>query len=184
LRRVLFGSWRAWPSSEKDATRREAEDLVRGLFDRVKVGTDVAALIDGVQTISEPVRREAREVLAHWREEPYHLDENAWAVARRPKLKPERYQQALSWARRGLKLKGDLRSAWLTCALLEYRTGKYREARQSLERADPAHPSALAVRGMVLLRLNEADEAQRVLQTARQTAVRPPWRQLPEVADL
>jgi WD40 repeat protein len=176
--------WRAWPSTERGATRREAEDLVRGLFDRVKVGTDVAALIDGLQTISDLVRREAHAVLERWREEPYLLDENAWAVARRPKLKPDRYQQALSWALRALKLKGDLRSAWLTHALLEYRTGKYREARQDLERADPAHPSALAVRAMVLLRLNEPEEAQRVLQTALQTAARPPWRQLPEVADL
>src|SRR5262249_38691537 len=166
---------------------REAVALLDQLFNRP---LPRKAVLDRVRTdpaLSEPVRQAALRLADHYREaEPQRLAATARLLARSPRLAHAYQYQALSQAEAACARAPDDGYCLTALGMAQYRLGKYREALETLTRAERLNtrrnvsnsgplPADMALLALVHHRLGNPDEAKK-FEGRRSTSMPPLWR--------
>jgi WD40 repeat protein len=134
-------------------------------------------------------------------ESPAHLNNRSWEVVKRSGAEPAAYDRALRLAVILCDIEPNNAAYLNTLGVAQYRTGRYREAVQTLTRADelnrsPAKssdpferqgagsiPADLAFLAMAHFQLGEKDKALDLLKRLRELMKKPPWSEDAEAAD-
>jgi hypothetical protein len=142
--------------------------------------------VRGCATVSEPVRRRALDLAAHFHEEevPTRYAAAAQALACRPGLPDLLYRQALKQAEAACTRAPEDGSCLTALGMAQYRVGRHPEALETLLRADRANarppggsaPSVLALLALTHHRLGHSDEARTHLGRLRERLKEPGWR--------
>jgi WD40 repeat protein/tRNA A-37 threonylcarbamoyl transferase component Bud32 len=163
--------WEATPCPPELRARRQvvgrASDLVRSLFARPLLKSEVVENLRTDPTLSAAVRQEALRLAERGRENPERLNEASWAVVRRPDAAPALYRRARAQAEAASRLAPDSGSYLNTLGVAYYRLECYAEALATLTRSDRIHstvrkrpePADLAFLAMAQYRQGQKAEA-------------------------
>ena len=165
----------------RDLARREAEDLISQY---TTDGLLRAEMLESFRTdprLSEPVRREALALGETVVESPNYLDRASRAVVRRSDAGPSANERARLQAETASRLMPFRTGYQTTLGIAQYRVGKYREALDTLTRADELHraagggpdPADLAFLAMAQYRLGRMDDARATLGRLRDLLKQP-----------
>jgi len=176
----MIAIWESVRPPAELAHSRYARDLVESLFVADRIREDVLELIELDQTLSEPVRREARARAERHRENPEALNNRSWEVVRVPGHSPSAYQAALRQSREASRQLPDNGYMLNTLGVAQYRVGLYSEAVATLTKSDKINsartkrslPEDLAFLAMAHFRLGHKEEAARFMQKLDQTKTR------------
>jgi hypothetical protein len=177
--------WEALPRTRELRLQREAAALVNRLAAEPLVKEEVTAALRREADLSDPVRQQALEMVARYREDPPRFCQASWAVVQKPGAAEAKYQLALRQAEAacGLATPQDAQYGFYLTALgaARYRVGQNREALDSLKRADTLFSAQieggvyfnLAFLAMTHHRLGKQAEAQAVLARLLETMKSP-----------
>jgi WD40 repeat protein len=168
VRAIALGEGpRFWESH----ARGQAEAAVDAAFSRGLLREEAVASIGLNAWLGPDVRAFALELVKTWPESVSALNYAAWEIVRRPGAPPEVYGRAFRLARRAAELRRELGLETGTLGMADYRTGRYGEALDTLNRAVAAYPDEspgeLAFLAMTLHRLGRPHEARAALARAR-----------------
>jgi len=105
-----------------------------------------------------------------------NLNESSWNIVRSPKASPERYRQALDWARQACEMNRRNANLLNTLGVAQYRIGDYQAAEKTLQQAMALRPDSDANKdsawdrvflAMTWQQLGKIQQAQRVLEQVR-----------------
>jgi WD40 repeat protein len=167
--------WDAREPTAELALEREAAGLVEFLFAQPLGKQEVLGAIRNHPTLGDEVRRTALGFAERAWDDPDRFDSASWAVVRRPGAAPERYRQALQWAKEACRLEPDHGDYLTTLGVAQYRVGEYRQALATLSRAEQLKtlppwglkPVDLAFLAMTRFQLGQAEEARATLDGLR-----------------
>jgi WD40 repeat protein/tRNA A-37 threonylcarbamoyl transferase component Bud32 len=176
-RQVLL--WDCQPLTPEVSTERAALGLLDFLFARPLRRADVLASLRDEPTIPDAVRAQALELAAQYPEEagPNAYHAAARAAVRLPFAPLTVYRTAHRQAAAACALAPDRADYRLTLGLAEYRVGLWREAADTLGRADRDQPVALAGLALARHRLGEQGPAREALVNLREVARQRQWAQ-------
>jgi tetratricopeptide (TPR) repeat protein len=123
----------------RSQVRYEAARLVKPLFDKPLLRSEVRAAIHANAGLSAPVRQEALALAETLPENADALNDASWAVVRQPGADAASYQQALGQAEAVCRLAPHLADYRNTLGVAYYRVGKYPEAIAALEKSLSGH---------------------------------------------
>jgi WD40 repeat protein len=161
----------AWGPAERGMQR-----LVERLFEEHVVQTEVIARIEADTALSEEERGLALQMAyEHPPTTPYHLNQAAWAVAKKPGRASEDYQLALRRIETARKSVPDSYHYLNTLGVVQYRLALYENAVNSLLHAESlrakrgigAVPEEVAFLAMCYHRLGQMGKASRELDRLR-----------------
>jgi hypothetical protein len=160
--------WDARPWTPEVAIEREAVGLLDSLFARPLRKADVIDYLRTAPTIRPRARQLALSLVDRYHEEtrPETYHQEGWALVRQPYLNAFQYRFALLQAAHACRLLPGKGKFMTTLGAAYYRAGDYREAIETLEKADrldPDSPAALAFRAMAHHRLGRQEQARAVL---------------------
>jgi WD40 repeat protein len=162
---------------------RDAITLVQSVARKFPLKEDALTALRGDATAAEAVRERAVVLAEGYREDPDALNEASWSVVVKLGGKPAEYEKALRQAEAAHRIIGDKGESLNTLGVAQYRAGKYREAVQTLLRADRANtvtfqgpiPADHAFLAMAYHRLGKAAEAQAALGQMRKSLATNRW---------
>jgi WD40 repeat protein len=162
---------------------REAVLLLRSYVEKEPFKEDVQAALRADKQAAEPVRRRALELAGGYRDNPFLLNDKSWEVVAKPGASPEAYRTALRQAEEACRLVPDRGEHLNTLGVALYRNGKYREAVDTLRKADGLNaktfdgsiPGDLAFLAMAYHKLGDAAEAEKARDRLRASMKKPAW---------
>jgi WD40 repeat protein/serine/threonine protein kinase len=160
--------WDARPWTPDAAIEREALGLLDSLFAKPLRTADVLDYLRNSPTIRPPARQLALSLVDRYHEEknPETYHRESWAVVRQPYLNVFQYRFALLQAEHACRLAKDRPEYRIGLGAALYRAGRYREAVETLgkaDRLDKDSPAALGFLAMAHHRLGERDQARTAL---------------------
>jgi Flp pilus assembly protein TadD len=172
--------WDARPWTPEAAIEREAVGLLDSLFARPLRKADVIDYLRTAPTIRPRARQLALALVDGYHEEtePETYHRASWALVRQPYLNAVQYRFALLQAEHARRLAPDRREYRLGLGAALYRAGRYREAIETLGRADrpdQGSPAVLAFLAMAQHQLGQHEEARAVLARLREAHNQPRW---------
>ena len=105
-----------------------------------------------------------------------NLNASSWNIVRSPKASPERYQQALGWARQACEMNRRNANLLNTLGVAQYRIGDYQAAEKTLQQAMTLRPDSDSNKdsawdhvflAMTWQQLGKSQQAQRALEQVR-----------------
>jgi WD40 repeat protein len=171
--------WDSNPPTGEILRRREAAALVGNLFDQHLIRDDVLAAIRSDATLATPIRDAALEIARRTMEDPGRLFHAAWSVVRQPGRSRPDILRALHLLDTARRVAADddflVRDLQHPLGIAQYRAGRYREAHETLTRAEAERakrssaplPAELAFIAMAHHRLGHAAEARAGLDALR-----------------
>jgi WD40 repeat protein len=179
------GEVKVWASRDAEAAEGDALGLAAFLSAKPLPRKDVIERIRTSQSISEPVRQRALKLAESFPEEqdPKRYVEAARALARQPHLAETWYRQALRQAEVACGLAPERGEFLTTLGMAHYRLGNYREAAETLARAEQlnlkttsgAVPADLAFLALTHHRLGQSDRAMAALARLRDILKQDKW---------
>jgi dipeptidyl aminopeptidase/acylaminoacyl peptidase len=181
--------WDARPWTPEAAIEREAVGLLDSLFAKPLRKADVLDYLQNAPTIRPRARDLALSLVESYHEEtdPETYHRESWALARRPYLNAFQYRFALLQAEHACRLAPDRQAYRTGLGAALYRAGRYREAIETLgkaDRPDQGAPAALAFLVMAHHRLGQYEQARAVLAHLRELVDQPRWAKDAETLDL
>jgi WD40 repeat protein len=159
--------------------RAEAARLVRPLFAKPLLCSEVLATLRADARLSRPVRQEALALAEILPENAAALNQASWDVVCKPGADAAAYQRALGQAKAACRLVGPNNAGYVnTLGVAYYRVGKYREAVATLGRSDKLRkevPHDLAFLAMAHHQLGQEIQAQATLTQLREVMKQPRW---------
>jgi predicted Zn-dependent protease len=156
--------WDARPLTQEAAIEREALGLLDSLFARPLRKADVIDYLRTAPTIRPRARQLALSLVEGYHEETnpetYYLE--SWALVRQPYLNAVQYRFALLQAEHACRLAPDRQEYRISLGAALYRAGRYREAIETLgkaDRLDKSSPAALAFLAMAHHRQGQREQA-------------------------
>jgi WD40 repeat protein len=180
--------WEATALTPELRLQREAASLVNRLAAEPLIKEEVSTRLRRDASLSDAVRKQALAMVERYREDPFRFQAANWAVVRQPGAEETRYRQALSQAEAAWRLASSHAPSFYgprpylnTLGAAQYRVGQYREALDSLKRAEALYSTQykggaywnLAFLAMAHYRLGEKAESQTVLARLRETMKSP-----------
>jgi tetratricopeptide (TPR) repeat protein len=167
---------------------REAYRVVHSLFDELVLESVVIDRLKNGE-YSTRLRDEAIGRAKKFLQDPQLLNQQSWAVVRRPDATPPAYERALLQAREACRLAPDTGELLNTLGVAEYRTKQWDAALKTLTDADrrhsarlkSSHPADLAFLAMTHHQLGNSSRAAELLARARKIAKQNPWAKDKEV---
>ncbi len=177
--------WETTIISPEIQQRRDANALVADLFQQVGLRADVLERVRTTHGLSLAGRREALAAAEVHPENPWPINELAWALVKMPGRTPADYQKALSYSEAACQLEPTIGYFLNTLGVAYYRVGNYEKALATLLRSNPINeilfkglvPADLAFLAMTQQHLGHAKEAQAELQRLRERMKDPRWTQ-------
>jgi WD40 repeat protein len=160
--------WDARPWTPETAIEREAVGLLESLFAKPLRKADVIDYLRDVPTIRTRARQLALSLVDLYHEEtkPETYHRESWALVRQPYLNAIQYRFALLQAEHACRMAPGRQDYRIGLGAALYRTGRYREAIDTLgpaDRPDQSPPAALTFLAMAHHRLGEEEQARAVL---------------------
>jgi tetratricopeptide (TPR) repeat protein len=170
--------WDARPWTPEAAIEHEAVGLLDSLFAKPLRKADVLDYLQNSPTIRPRARQLALSLVDRYNEEinPETYHQASWALVRQPYLNAIQYRFALLQAEHARRLAPDRQEYRIGLGAALYRAGRYREAVETLEKADRLDkdsPAVLAFRAMAQHRLMQHEQARAVLARLREIVDRP-----------
>jgi hypothetical protein len=177
--------WEAKPLTPEQRHQREAAALVNRLAAEPLVKEEVIEQLHREANLGDPVRRQALEMVARYREDPDRFYEASWAVVQKPGAEKAKYRLALRQAETAFNLTSPqyapLHRLYLNnLGVAQYRVGHYTDALDSLKRTDTMFSARtggvyynLAFLAMTYHQLGKHAEAQAVLARLHETMKSP-----------
>lgn len=187
-RRFSHGwGWDPWTPDA--AIEREALGLLDSLFAKPLRKADVLVYLRNAPTIRPRARQLALSLVDGYHEEtnPETYHRESWALVRRPYLNVFQYRFALLQAEHAWRLARDRQEYRTGLGAARYRAGRYREAIETLgkaDRLDKSSPAALAFLAMAHHQLGQEEQARAVLARLRQILDQPRGTKDAETLDL
>jgi hypothetical protein len=192
--------WEGTRLTPERRLQREAGALVNRLARELPLQDEIVAHLRNDRTLGEPLRQQALVLAERHREDPWQLNAVAIGSVNRPGQDPDAYRRAQCLAEAALRLAPPEYHFYNTdrprtvLGIAQYRLGRYREALESLQRAQAEHtalakssPSLLsfpsgelppwnyAVMAMAHFQLGEQDQARALLGRLREVMNDPYW---------
>lgn len=168
------------PVSDFVNAEREAIGVIRTLLAKPMLRDDVVPTLENDKTISDEVRRIAKELAGRYSDDHERLNGGAWTIVARPDRPKDEYEKALKWIRVAVKLRPKERTYVNTLGVALYRTGDYPKAEAALlqsinlaERQNQEDPSDCAFLAMIFHRRGQTEDAQRYLTRLREMMKKP-----------
>jgi eukaryotic-like serine/threonine-protein kinase len=179
---------RPW-DPEQASAEREALGLLDVLFSKPLSKADLKQYLQTSPTVSPLAREIALSLVDRYHEEknPEMYHRESWALVRQPYLNAIQYRFALLQAAHVCRLAPDRQEYRIGLGAALYRAGQYREAIETLERADrldPGAPAVMAFLAMAHHQLGEREQAQTDLARLREILDQPHWAKDAETLDL
>jgi Tol biopolymer transport system component len=181
--------WDARPWTPEAVIEREAVGLLDSLFAKPLRKADVIDYLRTAPTIRPRARELALSLVDGYHEETnpeiYHRE--SWALVRKPYLNAFQYRFALLQAEHACRLAADKNDYRIGLGAALHRAGRYREAIETLGRADrpdQSSPAALAFLIMAHHRLGQQEQARADLARLREALNQPRWAKGAETLDL
>jgi WD40 repeat protein/tRNA A-37 threonylcarbamoyl transferase component Bud32 len=167
--------WDATPLPEAAQYERQARLRVAALARSIGLKQEIRERLLADPGLNEPIRRLALAEVEQWQESAYALNHLAWDVAVRPGAAAAAYQMALRQAVRACELEPDHPDHLNTLGAAQYRAGQYRQARETLLKAQRLRPRTeragafedFAFLAMASRQLGGSDEARAYLKRLR-----------------
>jgi WD40 repeat protein/tRNA A-37 threonylcarbamoyl transferase component Bud32 len=179
--------WETQPVSADDLQRREIVYLVRDLFDRLALRSEVLAQLQKDPTLDASRRKAALEVAQTTSESPGQLWYGAWRVVLAPGADHDAYALAVRQAEAAVQAAPGNGTYLRALGIARYRLGDYAKAIDSLEQSEKldatqggSHPANLAFLAMAWQQLGQKGEAQATLARLREVTKGPRWATDPE----
>jgi tetratricopeptide (TPR) repeat protein len=179
---VTLKVWETQPVSPDDLRRREIVNLVRSVFDRLALRSEVLAQLRKDPTLNDSIREAALQVAETTSEDPADLNEAAWPVVSAPGGGREAYALALRQAEAAVQATPGDGHYLNTLGVAHYRVGNYAKALETLEQSeklnatkDGSPPSDLAFLAMAHQHLGHKEQAQATLTRLRDLMKQPRW---------
>jgi hypothetical protein len=181
--------WDGWPWTPDAAEGREALGRLAFLFARPLPRADVIADLKDSAVLRPRAREIALGLVDRYREEtdPEAYQRASWAVVRRPYLNAFQYRFALLQAEQACLLAGDRQGYRNGLGAALYRARRYREAIETLGRADrlgKGSPVVLAFLAMAHHQLGQHEQARADFARLREILDRPLGREDAETLGL
>jgi tetratricopeptide (TPR) repeat protein len=138
---------------------------------------EVLTFVQGLKTISEPVRREALALARQQEQDPRLLNTRSTEIlSALSERTPEEYRLAMKWAKEAHRLEPEAGDIANTLGVTLYYAGKYQEAAAALEQSLELNLKAgrddqvaydLLFQAMSQCKLGRQEEARAFLQRAR-----------------
>jgi WD40 repeat protein len=171
-------AWHVWdgrPVPDEIAFERLARKRVQELFKSLRLKDEVQARLEADPDLLPAARRRTLALVGELREYPEYLSAASWGVAAYPDGDGPAYRLALRQAEAACRLAPQRPEFLNTLGVALYRVGKYREAVDTLLRAQSLRPEAerdleawdLAFLAMSYHRLGQADRARDYLARLR-----------------
>jgi tetratricopeptide (TPR) repeat protein len=192
--------WDTTPLTPAERLRREAMTVVNRLAEEVALKEEMLTQIRNDASLGEPLWQLALKLAARHREDPSQLNGAALRIVNQPGLDAAKYRLALRQAEAALRLASPEYYFYGTdrprtvFGIAQYRLGHYREALESLKRAQDEHearakssPSLLsfaskefppwnhAIMAMAYFQLGEQDQARALFGRLREIMKDPYW---------
>jgi hypothetical protein len=175
--------WDAAPLTSELRAQQAAGRAVRFFKDKELLKEDVVALIRGDPSLTEEERQRALSLAKRTSEDPNQLNAASWAVVLRPDAPADAYRKALRWAEAACRQEPDDGFYLNTLGVAQYRTGRYKEALETLGRSDKitsaftggSQPADLAFLAMAKHRLGQKGPAAVTLRSLREVMKQPSW---------
>jgi Flp pilus assembly protein TadD len=151
---------------------------VDDLFQKKTCCSDVIAVLEADTRLDHAVRGAALRIAKARGDNPYRLNQEAWAVVQKPGGAADTYALALRKAETACRVDPDHSPIRTTLGAAQYRTGQFQEAVATLTKADQFNqgvPGDLAFLAMAQHQLGRADEAQATLARLREVLKKPEW---------
>jgi hypothetical protein len=186
--RVLFLDNVQVRAPESARAEMRALDQVRSLFAAEATRADVLARLQADRSLDRLVRELAREIASRRVETPDTLNNASWSVVRSPGRRPADYDLALRRAEAACRLRPGDAVLLNTLGVAQHRTGRDREAIETLTRASAIHasrpegiePSDVAFLAMALHRAGRHGEAAEQLLRLRTIVADSRWEDDPD----
>jgi len=172
--------WDARPRAPEAAIEREALGMLDSLFARPLRKSDVIDYLQTAPTVRPQARQLALSLVDRYHEEknPETYHEESWAIVRQPHLNAFQYRFALLQAEHACRLAPDRQEYRTSLGAALYRAGRYREAIETLgkaDRLDNGSPAALAFLAMAQYQLGQRQQAQTDVARLRELLNQPRW---------
>jgi WD40 repeat protein len=162
--------------SELRQTAAAARSIVDDLFGKHTFSSEVIGALEADRKLAPAVHRAALGITKARGDNPYPLNQEAWAVVQKPGAPADVYALALRKAETAYRVDSDHGPIRTTLGAARYRTGKYQEAVDTLTAAiqtDKGAPADLAFLAMAQYRLGRPGEARAALSRLRQALTEP-----------
>jgi WD40 repeat protein len=179
------GEVKVWAGRDVGPAADDPLGMVAFLYAKPLPRKDVVEHIRTSQTVSEPVRQQALALVERFPEEqdPQRYAEAARALTRQPHLAEAWYRQALRQAEVACGLAPERADFLTTLGMAHYRVGDYRQAAETLDRAEQlnlktaggAVPADLAFLALAHRRLGQGDRAAAALTRLREILKQDRW---------
>jgi hypothetical protein len=161
----------------------QASAAVQAQFAKLMLRADVLASLRSDAVLSEQVREVAVQLAQEEDENPVQLDKTAYDTVKVPGNNIAAHRRALRWAEAASRLEPTNGVFLNTLALVQYRLGKYQEARATLDWAEPLNvarfegpwPRDLALRAMIQTQQDQPEPARATLERLRDLLKSPRW---------
>jgi WD40 repeat protein/tRNA A-37 threonylcarbamoyl transferase component Bud32 len=165
--------WDARPMTTDAVLEREAIGLLDHLFSKPLCKADVESYLRNTPTIRPEPRKLALSLIDRYREvdDPKRYHDAAWPIIRHPYSNPFQYRFALQQAETARWLAPDEAKYRTALGAAQYRTGKCKEARDTLKNAEQGNkdmPANLAFLAMAQHRIDKNQEAKATLARLRE----------------
>ncbi len=170
---------------------RQAERLVKRLFDGPLIREEALESLRADATLSESVRSQALYVAQHYPLNGQRLNEESWEVVRWQSKEPAAYLKALRQAEAASGLDPNNGMYLNTLGVAQYRAGSYQAAVATLTRSDQINsqafgssdPADLAFLAMAQFRLGEIRKARALMGRLTEAMKNAKWAQDPSAQE-
>jgi tetratricopeptide (TPR) repeat protein len=165
----------------RNQVHAEASCLVPSLFAKGLLRSEVHAALAADAHLSQALRKEALTLADSFPENAPALNQACWEVLRRPGAAAAAYERALRQAEAAFNLQRDNPYYLNKVGAAQYRTGRYREALETLQKAELLNkkyfkqplPVALAFEAMAQHQLGQKEQAEATLARLRDLMQQP-----------
>jgi WD40 repeat protein len=175
---IPTGTWilDARPLTGELRWKRDAQNLVAHLVRQPLLKDEILDQLKKMNTISEPVRREALALAANIEPASDILADAAWYIVQYPDRSEDQYRRALQWLEEANQVPPKSGPVLSTLGLALYRLGRFEDAVISLESAYKINTSGyyseprtdLICMAMAQHRLGRTEEAHKTLAQSRE----------------
>jgi WD40 repeat protein len=182
--------WHAASPFAAEIAGRDALELVKVLFERQPLRSEVTAMVKKDPHLDEMLRNAALEAAEMTPEDAQRLNNESWQLVVAPGGAPESYRLGLRQAEEACRLTPNNGVYLNTLGVAQYRSGDFPAARDTLQRADRLNsvkhkngiPADVAFLAMARQHLGETTQAQTELARLRKLMASPPWAENREAA--
>jgi WD40 repeat protein/predicted Ser/Thr protein kinase len=178
------GTVRLWETgppaggTEPRTTATAAREVVDDFFQKHVFSIDVINALLADTKLNKDIRDAALRIAKARGDNPYALNQEAWAVVQKPGGAAVACALALRKAESAYRADSDHGPIQTTLGAAQYRTGQFQEAVATLKKADQVNqgvPGDLAFLAMAQHQLGRSDEARATLARLREVLKKPEW---------